>query len=359
VNTIAAVVNSTTVTLATAAPGTFNNLAMVIGTDDTDALQAACAAARVAGGTIYIPAGGYIFTELPFDLQGKQVNITGEGSANTIFYPAPTYDFASTTTNTGMFWRTNGSCTNVILQGVQVDGATYSFSGGSGFHVLSNNGFETQMLDVIVRGIRGTTAIFHHVGASFNGDHLHFEGGGYIGINWAGAGLLNSCYSGNHALNSLYCSNNDGLANTGIHSKFIGCLFDECQSGAAVLIEGCTDIAFVACRFFSHVDDYAAVVSSSSDARFVACEILPFGTSGNRGGLQVASGSTARLTACRVDGSGTSHGLDNSGTVWDGGANIWADLNGNKPFVGMPLPTSASGLPTGAWWNNSGVINVA
>lgn len=323
--TIASVVSSTEVNVTSNSSGSVSAVTLIIGTDDTDALQAATTAAKAANarGTIRVPAGGYIFTELPFDFNETAVHaacsLAGDGSNCTVFYPAPNYDFASTTSNTGMFARFNSGCREGRIEGVRVEGQAYSMS-GSGYLVISDAGNGLTLRDVRIEHVRGLSAHVSLNSADFLVDRCHFEGASYLGVSVAGGGAILNTYIGNHAYYGLYITSVPGESNTGLHLSVIGGIIDECTYESCY-VNGSKDVKFTNVRFFGPVGKYACAVDGTSKVRFVNCEVIDYGNTGNRGGLQVLSGGVAFVTACRFHGCGTLYGIDNAGTVYDGGNN--------------------------------------
>lgn len=323
--TIVSVTSGTEVQVASAAIGSASGVTMIVGTNDTDALQAAAAAAKAAvtRGKVYVPSGGYIFTALPFDFNETAVHaacsLVGDGSNSTVFYPAPDYDFASTTSNTGMFARFDGECREGRIEGVRVEGQAYSMS-GSGYVVISDAGNGLTLRDVRIEHVRGLTTHVSLNGGDFLVDRCHFEGASYLGVSVAGGGAILNTYIGNHAYYGLYITSVPGESNTGIHLSVIGGILDECTNESCY-ISGSKDVKFTNVRFFGPVGKYACAVDGTSKVRFVNCEVIDYGNTGNRGGLQVLSGGVAFVTACRFHGCGTLYGIDNAGTVYDGGNN--------------------------------------
>lgn len=325
--TIASVTNSTTIVVTDAAAGSATGVTLILGTDDTAALQAATAAAKAvsARGTIYAPAGGYIFTALPFDFSEAAVHaacsLVGDGSNSTVFYPAPDYNFGSATSNTGIFASFDAECREGRIEGVRVEGHALSFSGGGSHWILSDGGNGTTLRDVRVEGLKGFTGHLLLASTDFLVDRCHFEGSSYLGVQVGGGGgtILNT-YTGNHAYFGLYVSSVAGESNTGIHLSVVGGIIDECTYESCY-ISGSKDVKFTNVRFFGPVTKYACVVDGTSKARFVNCEVIDYGNTGNRGGLQVLSGGVAFVTACRFHGCGTLYGINNAGTVYDGGNN--------------------------------------
>ena len=341
--TITAVNSATSITTAGASTGSYSDIHLVLGTDGTTALQAAMTAAKAAGANVIVPAGGYLFSALPFDANrttvGEASGVIGAGSNVTIFYPVPGFDFASTTSNTGIFYRTNGNCRNSMLCGLQIEGSYHSYSGAAGYHVLSDSGDLTLFDDLKVRHAKGFTAMAHLTGTRFNAVRCFFEGASYVGLSLSGGSYhFEDCYTGNHGYFGLQITSINGAANTGTALKWIGGIIDT-SGGAGVAssyIFDSTDVVFIGARFLGPTSNYSCELASSSRARFVGCELIGAGGSGNRGGLKVASGCIATLSSCRLHGLGTLYGLDNSGTVYDGGGNV----SNNKTGAGtISIPT--------------------
>lgn len=343
--TIATYVNSTTITVSASASGSYTGIYLIWGTDQTAALQAAFTEAKSLNEHLHVPAGGYIFSELPFDGNlasvGKASGVIGDGSGSTIFYPTPDYDFASTTSNTGIFYRTNGFARDAQLYGLSVQGAYFSWS-GSGYDVISDSGDRTLVEDVRIEHLKGLTTHARFVGTRLHCFRLYTEGNSYIGI-WASGGgyYFEDCYTGNHGYWGILVENINGENNLGINFKWIGGNIDE-NGGSSCFITNSTDVVFVQARFFGGVSLYACELDTSSKARFIGCEIIPYSTSGNRGGLTVGTGCTAFLTNCRLSSSGSLYSIVNSGTVIDGLANTFGSLSGTNPITPFNYATAST-----------------
>lgn len=338
--TITAVNSATSITTADASTGSYSSVHLVFGTDDTTALQAAMTAAKIAGANVIVPAGGYLFSSLPFNASrttvGEASGVIGAGSNVTIFYPVPGFNFSSTTSNTGIFYRTDGNCRNSMLRGLQIEGSYHSYSGASSYHLISDSGDRTFFDDLKVRHVKGFIAMANLTGTRFHAKRCFFEGASYVGVSLSGGSYhFEDCYTGNHAYYGLQVASINGATNTGIAFKWIGGIIDECNFQSCYISDS-TDIVFIGARIFGPVNYYACELASSSHARFVGCEIVGYGSSGNRGGLKVASGCIATLSSCRLHGLGTLYGLDNAGSVYDGGGNI----SNNKTGAGsITIPT--------------------
>ena len=322
---ITSVVSSTEITIDIAATGSASDVTLIYGTDDTAALQAATAAAKAmpTRGMVHVPAGGYIFTGLPFDFGesavGPACSLVGDGSNCVVFYPVPDFNFGSSTTNTGIFARYNGNSREGRIEGVRIEGQSYAMV-GSGFYVISDSGNKGTFRDIRIEHIRGVTAHLALAGSDFLVDRCHFEGSSYLGVSVAGGGYIVNSYTGNHAYHGLSISGIGGEGNTGLHLSVMGCIIDECASDSCNVANS-SDVKFTNTRFFGPVGKYACTVGGTSKARFVNCEVIDYGNTGNRGGLKVLAGGAAFLSSCRLHGCGTLYGLDNEGTVYDGGNN--------------------------------------
>lgn len=367
VTTVASVTNSTTIVVTDASSGSYTGISLVLGTDDTAAIQAAVAAAKANDptSTVVVPAGGYIFNELLFDGNEASVasglKVLGAGSSNTIFYLAPDYDTASTTSNTGAFFRTSGNTRSASLQGVQVDGSSLSIS-ATGYHVISDAGDRSSFVDVQVSNCKGFSDLGLFVGTHGTIQRCKFEGGGYVGMEFSGCGYnIFDTYSGNHAYLGVYINAVTGATNAGIAVKWFGGNIDECASGASCYITGSTDVTFIGARFYGFTSGYACDVVGSSTAKFIGCEIVGYGATGNRNGLDVASGCTVYLSCCRLDGVGTGNGLTNAGTVYDCLGNVIDSISGTAPVLFLDYDNMASSDPTvkGVVWRNAGVLTVS
>lgn len=357
--TIASVTNSTTIEVTDAAAGSASSVVVIFGTDDTAALQAATAAAKSADarGMVYAPAGGYVFSELPFDFSETAVHsaagLRGDGSNCTVFYPAPDYDFSSTTPNTGMFARYDGESREGKIEGLRIEGHAYSMS-GSGYLVISDAGNGMTLRDVRIEHIRGVSAHLSLNGTDFLVDRCHFEGASYLGVSVAGGGTIQNTYTGNHAYYGLYVTSVNGEINIGLHLSVVNCIIDECTYESCY-ISGSKDVKFTNVRFFGPVGRYACAVDGTSVARFVNCELIDYGLTGNRGGLQVLPGGAAYLSACRLHGVGTLSGLDNEGTVYDGGSNTIGSQTGSGIIhAAQPLDAQLTSLSGLSYTGNAG-----
>jgi hypothetical protein len=216
---------------------------------------------------------------------------------------------------------------------LSVDGAYYSWSGGAGYHIISDGGDRTLIEDVRIEHLKGFTSMAYFADTRLHCFRLYAEGASYLGITCSSVGAyFEDCYTGNHGYLGLYITDVPGTSNTGLNLKWVGGIIDECVNSSCY-ISSSTDVVFVQARMFGGVGCYACELASSSSVRFLGCEILPFGTTGNRGGLDVNSGCTAFITNCRLSSSGSLYALDNAGSVIDGLANTIGTVNGNAPYT--------------------------
>jgi hypothetical protein len=317
--TIATYVGAGEITVSSAATASATGLHLVWGTEDTDNIQAAAAAAKAAfpRGLVIVPAGGYIFDELLFDLTettaGKAGGVMGQGTGQTIFYPSPAHDLAAS----AMLVKSNGNCYDTTIGGFSVEGSYYQWS-ASGKHVIEMAGFIHESLrDVRIDYLYGTTSGISLTGYFQKLERCYVESLGYIGISISGAGSawLSECIAANCGLYSIAVDGVTGTANQKSHVRIVGGWIDESNNGS-LDINGSTDVVLEGVRINGPQSYAGLIVRGNSNVRAVGCELLPWGTSGNRPGVDVASGSTLWLSNCRVDSSGTSHSLTNAGTVY-------------------------------------------
>jgi len=82
-------------------------------TDDTTAIQNTINAA--AGGTVYFPAGTYIYTNLSLSSLSSTVRLLGEGPERTILYPKASATSPTVTAD----WGSGSSIPNVRIEGIE------------------------------------------------------------------------------------------------------------------------------------------------------------------------------------------------------------------------------------------------
>lgn len=365
--TIVSVNSSTSITVSIAAIASVSGVQLIIGTaDDSDAIRSACTAAKAVNGTVSLPAGGYIFSKLLFDISDTSnvVNIIGEGQGSTFLFPLPSYDFATTSANHSIVLKSGGN-DRMTIKGFTLDCLSYNFNQeASSIYPLSVRPSRVLLDDVRVVNTKGfpLTAIFV---ASLYG-HMQRV---YAENNRSGHGIYFSvchmtavsCYAGNCTGNSVYLKDINGDADISYRVHWLAGNIDESDLGA-LYVDNSEDVRFGG-LIYGPPDAFAATVDGTSRVEFAGADLVPFGgpDSVNRGGLKVLSGGVARISGCRIDKSGTAKAIDNAGTIYDLGGNEYttSECTGTLPIVSFPNMPSADPHVSGALWNNAGVVNVS
>jgi hypothetical protein len=321
VRTIASVTNSTTIVVSGSGTGigAYTGIHLVFGTNDTTAILAAVTAAKAMQprALVEVPSGGYIFDKLLFDFTEsastqKAAGIIGHGTANTIFFPSPNHDLAAT----AMLAKTNGNCFDTRIEGFSVEGCYYQWS-ASGKHVIEMAGFINEALrDVRIEYLYGTTSGVSLTGYFQKVERVYIESLGFNGISlssgasaWISESIMANCGQFSISIDGL-----TGNLNNKSFAVLENCWFDESLNGC-VDVNNSTDVVITNCRASAAVGFAGLIVRGNSNVRVQGSQLLPWGTTGNRPGVDVASGSTLWLTNCRVDSAGTSHGITNAGTL--------------------------------------------
>lgn len=313
--TIATVVSATTITVASAPAGTISNVRLVWGTDDTEALKAAAAAADAVQpkGRVVVPRGGYIITDAPFPQvyteAGDAYTVTGDGSNHTFFYPAPGHALTN-----GYIFSRAVNVNRSAFRGFTIQGndITYSASGGL---IVAHLGSSTEYADVRICRLRnnaGNMVLMSCPGSYVRLERCHLEFSSGQGL--AVMGHLTSaydCYSGNHggmAL-ELYAGN----------VQWQGGVLDEC-GGPTCYMQAGSRLELLNALVYAGAGQTGVRVAGGT-ARMVQSEIRPWASHANVTGLRVDAGSTAQLMQTSLTGTGTGYGLHNDGTTEDGGGN--------------------------------------
>lgn len=324
--TIAAVNSATSITTTVAAASTGTALHLVLGTDDTAALQAASAAAVAApvAGAVRVPAGGYVYTSArPFNF-GMAVSgspgpsLIGEGSESTVFFPSP-----SMAAGSGTLLCTISNCDNSRIADFSVDGC-YSTFGGNQYHGLNMYGRNTKVTGVTFRRCGLINAPFSMGGgqAVFIDCHAEFTGTGRGFLVSGASASMYGCYSGNNASNSLYVT-------SGSCEWFGGTLDEVGASLPSVNLDGTSVVRLIGVReIYAGGTTTAVTVGGTAVLHAVSCNMGPYTGRPNCSGLTVGATAAAYLVGCSLTSSGTGSGLVNAGNVYDGGNNVASSKTG-------------------------------
>lgn len=362
VGTITTVNSSTSITVSTLATTTANNIVLVWGADDTAAIVAAGQAANAANpkGKVKIPAGGYIFSSLLFDLSysgsTSTISVEGDGSNITTLYASPAYNMSSTSDNNGMVARF-ANANNERFSGFTVDGSGFSFSNSAFKYPIFTNTGNSIYSDIDVKAFGNVGGGIALWGAS-TGYNLRVEsmGAGVAGIYVNGGQV--DCYACNTTNNGgfgISIANVSGAGNTGPRFRMFGGIVDE-EGNDTISVSASTDILFFGVKIFGTANHYGIGVDGTSSVRITNSEITPFGSSGNRGGINVATGGVVYLSESRVDKSNSGIALNNAGTVYDLGGNAITNVSGNAVVGNFANGVTCSGITAGTVTVSGGVV---
>lgn len=368
--TISAVNSSTSITVSGSAPGSYTGIHLVWGTDDTAAIQAAAVAADALSpkGTVYLPRGGYIITDSCFNQSYATGTITyaikGDGSAQSVFYPAPSHALTG-----GYFLQISSNSQHGLYEGFGWDGSHYNFGGNS--YVMAPS-LACCMRDVRFVNQKGFLAFVYAFQGQNYFDSCHFEAAGNVGLYVVGGANVHNCYCGNHYGNGVYIDNGASLT-------WIGGTLDECTYRTVYAAANCKFNA-VGAVIFGNGSSYP-VIETAGTTRLINCRLEPYNTGYSQSGvkvvtggllqatnctikgygtnghavdvaagealiancvltstgsghaLNIASGATARLTCTKLTASGAGDGLANAGTCHDGGGNAADSKSGGAPVT--------------------------
>lgn len=326
--TISSVTNATTVVVAVAATGSYSSINLVLGTDDTTAIQAAATAADAVNpkGRVLCPAGGYVFSNRLFNQSygsgTDTYSVIGAGKALTYFYPTPDHAHSGS-----RIFNTSSNAARARFEGFTIDGS--SFLMGVGNIACSDAPTNSYWHDVRITSFRAVSPLLN-VGTSgsvfLNCEFINAQSGAN-GINVNGGADFIECYNGNH--------NAIGLSIAGGSVHWIGGTLDETSADTVFVYAG-EFIADGGAVIFAGTGQVAVDVSGgggTASAKICNSSVTPFGGNNNVTALKLASGTTARISQTKLTGSGTGFGLNNAGTAYDGGANL---INSS---TGTPLVT--------------------
>lgn len=375
VGTVTAVASATSITVSIAATGSYSAIFMVLGTDDSDAIRLAAAAAQAASprGVVYCPQGGYIFSKLLFDNRNGSlidgISVRGDGMSQTIFFVHPSYSLASTASGKGLFHAIT-SCQNIYLQGFTVDGmrATLGASGYTG--VQLGGSANSWVKDVYVTSFKDCTqnaSVVEMTRGHILGLKTDFAGGSAnLALNTNIGCILVDVFVSNGVgagCRGMSIGSIAGEGDQGYELKFYGGLIDENGAESVQITSTSNDVAFFGTKFWGGNGQRAINITSSSKVKFFGCEIGPWNAQANSTGLKVDATSTAWLFGTRLVGTGTGYALDNAGKVYNLGSVVTSgNLNGT-PMIQPPTPSmtttqrdalaAAGGLTAGLMIYNS------
>ena len=306
--TIASYVNASTVTFSGATTTSQTGIQLVWGTDDTTAIQAAGTAADALSpkGAVIFPQGGYVFSDRLFNqtysIGTDTYPIYGNGQV--VLYPTPDHALTG-----GVVFNTSSNAQRGHIEGIHLDGAYVTFT-GSPFTVDAPA--NSTWRNVQISNVRGISSLTRVAGSNNRFYGCHWEGSSYVGILVSGYAEFLECYSGNHGYISVQGSSGR------IH--WIGGTLDECAGPTIYAANGVVKVANAI--VYGGISQNCIELAGTATLYAMNAEIIPFSTNNNVTGLNVGASAIAYLTQCKLGGSGTGYGLNNAGTVYDGGNNV-------------------------------------
>lgn len=311
--TIATVVDTNTITVSGSAPSNWTGVNLIWGTDDTAAIQAAAAAADAVEpkGVVYVPRGGYIFDDTLFSQSyadgTNTYSVVGDGRESTVFYPAP--DHAKT--NSQIF-NYSSNAQAAVFRDFSILGYGVEYSGANNVLTAMNG---ARVVDVRIDSVRcGSTMLYAlgNVTGRVSVERCHFEKSNSFGILVVGSASFSDCFTGNHGGIGIQVTG-------GARASWDAGVVDEC-SAASMYVDGASILLLVNALVYGGTSQVACHINNGT-LRAVNSEIIPWASNNNVTGLDVDASGIAYLQGCRLVGSGTGYGLDNAGTVYDGGNN--------------------------------------
>ena len=307
---------------------------LVWGTDDTNALVSAWAAANavtLSGNTpsvLYVPGGGYIFSKRVFEQNNTPgISIIGDGPRKTIFYPHPSFDFTTVNPNSGMLTAyTGGDPSLAEIADFSINGCLINFSAvstGDQKYLIALYGRYAH--DIIVEKCGAGNPSPNGVGGIYQAAHVTRNVISVANVgnpSWAlSLGNLYDCLTSNGSTGYVVFNTNYDTY-SGSSLTMTNCFADEAGT-EPLQIENSTGVLFTGCQFFSKYGGGVAVaVDGTSIARFVGCNFGPFFYSAlGCGGLSVASGGIAYIDSCDLRNNTGGYAITNNGTVYDLGGN--------------------------------------
>lgn len=327
--TVEQVINSTTIIVATAPVYPTPGVTFVLGTDDTEAIKSAVAEveSRSLRGSIYIPSGGYITTAAPFVFTADPVNgalpsIVGEGASSTVFYPAPDSE-----THINHIFNSDELGGRKDMRGFTVDGTHCPHSGKAVLYISSSANYST-LTDVRIVNFSWLFAGIHNSGQFLTITRCHIEGMWHgRGIYCNGSISFVDSYAGNCGYFAVDVTNGGFSMTRGV--------LDEAEVGTLQLNNSLATLH--QCLIYAGSGLAAVQVIGNGTVRAIGARIVPFDFNNNSTGMRLSAGCTAYLSQCEMRGSGTGFGLDNEGTVYDGGANTANTKTGTGTIATLTL----------------------
>ena len=343
---ITAVTNSTTIVCtginASRIGQTFN---LVWGHDDTVALKAAWAAAEASPTgvtpalnengmkTVYVPAGGYMFSSRPFSgTVAPGVSLLGDGPRKTVFYPHPSFDFTSISANQGMLWNPGsfsgytGEIGNFSVFGCYIN---FTASGSANTYLMGMNG--PNFHDVIVEFSGTTAALTSNVGGIYGSVNGVVRNVQAISILTAGASAMVIAGGGGVAFDLFASNSTQNLtvrninysAFSGSFLTMVGCFVDEGgPASAPAKFIASTGITCFGCQFYTASNPSggrAVEVDGTSIIRFEGCTFGPYSYSFTAsGGLTVDAGGVVYASDNDFRSNSGGSAIINNGTIYDG-----------------------------------------
>lgn len=316
------------VSVSTTASGDYQNIHLVYGSDDTAALISAAeeADARQPKGCVHIPSGGYIFTQTPFVFtrpayEGKRPSIIGDGAASTFFFPTP----GASSVQNCLFNYDIIDGSNV-MEGFTVDG---SFRNASGLFIVyeSSSANYNQINDVRVVNFTSAFSLIT-ISAATTCRNIHLEqSAGGRGLYCNGHVTLVDSYIGNCGYIGL------DITNGGAHVR--GGRLDECTYRTVSVQNGALNLSDTI--VYAGAGKTAITVDATGVLRASGSLIEPFDFNNHSTGVLIEAGGKAFLNQCTLEGSGTGYGLNNEGTVYDGGNNECNTKTGTGTITTLTL----------------------
>jgi hypothetical protein len=380
--TITAVIDSSTVHVSSLGNQPGDTLNFVLGTDDSDAIIAACDAATNAAssfaattqagmGTVYLPAGGYIVSKLCINpLQPPGFNVLGDGPRKTVFFPAPGgasgnpgWDFTGSGEGSGMLLNTTNipGSANLEVGNFSVNGLRATYPSPALPHTMLDVSHVNYVHDIIIENLGvagGTSAAIGGFGSSGGKQGVWRNllasaclAGTGTGITvLGGGGTLEFCFATNGYQGLTIQNVNQGtsFADFGDFLAVVGCLVDEGGAVSQCQVVNSSGVTFVGCGIWGNNTAPCMLVDGTSDVSIFGGSIGPFSYRDGASGLQILSGGTVRAAGVRIHKTGVGVGLVNAGTFFDIGGNQIDSISGGGTVLSGMNNTTATSASAGS-----------